>query len=92
MFIHSKLGTCQSLFSDTKTRFYSGNSIHCLRHTHAVLLLESGATMKYIQERLGGCAQITADVYAHISKKIEKDTMSNFEDYSIVLERGVKKG
>lgn len=49
--------------------------------------------MKYIQERLGhGSAQITADVYAHISKKIEKDTMSNFEDYSIELERGVKKG
>lgn len=82
MFIHSKLGTCQSLFSDTKTRRYSGNSIHCLRHTHAFLLLESGATMKYIQERLGhGSAQITADVYAHISKKIEKDTMSKFEDY-----------
>ncbi|MFC8562417.1 tyrosine-type recombinase/integrase [Peribacillus frigoritolerans] len=58
-------------------------SIHCLRHTHAVLLLESGATMKYIQERLGhGSAQITADVYAHISKKIEKDTMSKFEDYT----------
>lgn len=58
-------------------------SIHCLRHTHAVLLLESGATMKYIQERLGhGSAQITADVYAHISKKIEKDTMNNFENYT----------
>ncbi|MDP5273989.1 site-specific integrase [Chengkuizengella sp. 2205SS18-9] len=44
--------------------------IHSLRHTHAVLLLESGATMKYIQERLGhGSIQITSDVYAHISKK-----------------------
>ena len=69
-------------FSLTKMRRYSGNSIYCLRHTYAVLLLESGATMKYIQERLGyGSAQITADVYAHISKKIEKDTMSKFEDY-----------
>lgn len=39
--------------------------------------------MKYIQERLGhGSAQITADGYAHISKKIEKDTMSKFEDYT----------
>ncbi|WP_144497095.1 site-specific integrase, partial [Bacillus pumilus] len=27
--------------------------IHSLRHTHAVLLLESGANLKYIQERLG---------------------------------------
>ncbi|MEX3712876.1 tyrosine-type recombinase/integrase [Cytobacillus horneckiae] len=27
--------------------------IHSLRHTHAVLLLEAGADMKYVQERLG---------------------------------------
>ncbi|MED5052656.1 site-specific integrase [Anoxybacillus rupiensis] len=56
--------------------------IHSLRHTHAVLLLEAGADMKYVQERLGhGSIQITADVYAHISKKIEKDTMAKFEDH-----------
>lgn len=57
--------------------------IHALRHTHAVLLLESGASMKYVQERLGhGSMQITADVYSHISKKIEADSMSKFEDYT----------
>lgn len=57
--------------------------IHCLRHTHAVLLLESGADMKYIQERLGhGSMQITADVYAHISEKIETDTIEKFEKYT----------
>jgi integrase len=56
--------------------------IHSLRHTHAVLLLEAGADMKYVQERLGhGSIQITSDVYAHISKKIEKDTMDKFEGY-----------
>uniref|UniRef100_UPI0022B08C9F tyrosine-type recombinase/integrase n=1 Tax=Gracilibacillus suaedae TaxID=2820273 RepID=UPI0022B08C9F len=27
--------------------------IHSLRHTHAVLLLEAGNDMKFIQERLG---------------------------------------
>ncbi|MDQ0860026.1 integrase [Bacillus sp. V2I10] len=38
--------------------------------------------MKYIQERLGhGSIQITSDVYAHISKKIEKDTMGKYEEY-----------
>ncbi|UOQ93380.1 site-specific integrase [Halobacillus shinanisalinarum] len=57
--------------------------IHSLRHTHAVLLLEAGADMKYVQERLGhGSIQITSDVYAHISKKIEKDTMDKFESYT----------
>jgi integrase len=56
--------------------------IHSLRHTHAVLLLEAGAEMKYVQERLGhGSIQVTSDVYAHISKKIEKDTMDKYEDY-----------
>lgn len=56
--------------------------IHSTRHTHAVLQLEAGADMKYIQERLGhGSMQITSDVYSHISKKIEKDRMDQFEDY-----------
>jgi integrase len=56
--------------------------IHSLRHTHAVLLMETGADMKYIQERLGhGSLQITADIYAHISKKIENEGILKFEEY-----------
>lgn len=57
--------------------------IHSLRHTHAVLLLEAGADMKFVQERLGhGSLQITSDVYAHISKKIEASAMDKFENYT----------
>lgn len=56
--------------------------IHSTRHTHAVLQLEAGADMKYLQERLGhGSMQITADVYSHISKKIDKDRMDKFEEH-----------
>ncbi len=56
--------------------------IHSLRHTHAVVQLEAGADMKYVQERLGhGSIQVTSDVYAHISKKIEKETMDKYETY-----------
>lgn len=56
--------------------------IHSLRHTHAVLLLEAGASMKYIQKRLGhGSMQITSDVYSHVSNKIEKDNTDQFENY-----------
>ncbi len=41
--------------------------------THTVLLLESGANMKYIQERLGhGSYQITADAYTHVSKRMDQ--------------------
>ncbi|MFB4472178.1 tyrosine-type recombinase/integrase [Oceanobacillus caeni] len=56
--------------------------IHALRHTHAVLLLESGATMKYVQERLGHKSiSITSDIYSHISNKIENESMDIFDKY-----------
>lgn len=56
--------------------------IHSLRHTHAVLQIEAGVEMKVIQERLGhGSMQITSDVYAHISKKIETESMNKYEEY-----------
>ncbi|MGW8428850.1 tyrosine-type recombinase/integrase [Peribacillus simplex] len=57
--------------------------IHSLRHTHAVLQLEAGADMKYVQKRLGhGSVAITFDVYAHISKKLEKKNIDKFEEYT----------
>ncbi|AIC98282.1 integrase [Bacillus subtilis subsp. subtilis str. OH 131.1] len=56
--------------------------IHALRHTHAVLLLESGADMKYIQERLGHKSMmVTADVYSHVSKKLDQSRIKNYENY-----------
>ncbi|MEM5009426.1 tyrosine-type recombinase/integrase [Niallia taxi] len=68
-------------------------SIHTLRHTHAVLLLESNVEMKYIQEALGhGSMQITSDIYAHVSKKIESDAIERFENHTknIILGSGLK--
>jgi integrase len=42
------------------------------------LLLEAGNEV--IQERLGhGSIRITADVYSHVSKKLEADSMAKFE-------------
>lgn len=56
--------------------------IHSLRHTCAVVMLEAGADIKFIQEQLGhGSSQITADVYSHISRKIEKRNMDKIEEY-----------
>jgi len=56
--------------------------IHSTRHTHAVMLLEAGADMKYVQERLGHQNyQITADVYSHVSKKMEERSIEKFDDY-----------
>lgn len=56
--------------------------IHALRDTHAVLLLEAGATIEYVQKRLGHKNyQVTVDTYSHISKKIEENSLSKFENH-----------
>ena len=56
--------------------------IHALSDSHAVLLLESGASIEYIQKRLGHKNyQVTVDLYSHISKKFEKDTLDKYENH-----------
>ncbi|MEK3735476.1 site-specific integrase [Paenibacillus sp. FSL M8-0334] len=57
-------------------------SPHALRHTHAVHLLESGANIKYVSERLGHASvKITADTYLHVTKKIEQDALDLYTAY-----------
>lgn len=57
-------------------------SPHALRHSHAVHLLESGANIKYVSERLGHATiNMTANVYLHVSKKIERESISMYENY-----------
>ncbi|PEH49345.1 site-specific integrase [Enterococcus faecium] len=57
-------------------------SPHALRHSHAVHLLESGANIKYVSERLGHATiNMTANVYLHVSKKIEREAISMYENY-----------
>lgn len=57
-------------------------SPHALRHSHAVHLLESGANIKYVSERLGhSTINMTANVYLHVSKKIEREAISMYENY-----------
>jgi integrase len=57
-------------------------SPHSLRHSHAVHLLESGANIKYVSERLGHATiNMTANVYLHVSKKIEREAISMYENY-----------
>lgn len=57
--------------------------IHKLRHTYCVIMMEAEADMKFIQEQLGHeSKKITEEVYAHISKKLEKKNMKKFEEYA----------
>jgi len=58
-------------------------SPHALRHSHAVHLLEAGANIKYVSERLGHSSiKITADTYLHITKKIEDDALDMYQRYT----------
>lgn len=57
-------------------------SPHALRHTHAVHLLEAGANLKYVSERLGhSSVKVTADTYLHITDKIENDALDLYSQY-----------
>ncbi|MGE7621742.1 tyrosine-type recombinase/integrase [Viridibacillus sp. NPDC096237] len=56
--------------------------IHSTRHTHAVMFLEAGVTMKEVQERLGhGSIQITSDIYSHVTRKMENKSIEKFDEY-----------
>ena len=46
---------------------------HSLRHTHATVLLEKGAPLKYIQQRLGHKKiDITLNVYQHLTDNLQQ--------------------
>lgn len=55
---------------------------HVFRHTHAVLLLEAGASLDYVSKRLGHKSiKTTADEYSDITPKrdeLELDKLSNY--------------
>lgn len=55
-------------------------NFHSLRHTHATMLLESGANIKDIQKRLGHSKLATTmDTYSHVTKNLSKDSVAKFE-------------
>lgn len=57
-------------------------SPHALRHSHAVHLLEAGANLKYVSERLGHASvKVTADTYLHITEKIEDESLELYAKY-----------
>lgn len=57
-------------------------SPHALRHSHAVHLLEAGANIKYVSERLGHAStKVTADTYLHITEKIENEALELYSQY-----------
>lgn len=65
--------------------------IHVTRHTHASLLLESGATMKEVQTRLRHSSiKMTMDIYSHLSQESKEKTVENFVNYVNGIQYGIQ--
>lgn len=59
---------------------YPDFTFHSFRHTHATMLAESGAPMKYTQERLGHKdITVTMQIYQHASPNIRQEGLGVIE-------------
>ena len=68
------------LVSQARERTGVAVNFHAFRHTHATVLLEAGASVKEVQDRLGHSkAATTTDTYVHLTRKKKKSTAALFD-------------
>ncbi|EPY06661.1 integrase [Paenibacillus alvei TS-15] len=74
----------------TKRHKFSYYSLHKLRHTSVTVLIEKGASIKSIQERVGHKqTQTTTDIYAHVTKKLSREVANLFDELDPAKENSV---
>lgn len=57
-------------------------TVHGFRHTHVSLLLESGVSIKEVQDRIGHSdIKITMNTYAHVTEKAKEKAAEKFAAY-----------
>jgi integrase len=55
---------------------------HDLRHSYAVVSIQSGDDIKTVQENLGhATAAFTLDVYGHVTEKMKKESAARMEAF-----------
>lgn len=71
---------CRVIYHDLHIAF----NYHSLRHTHATMLIEAGANVKDVQERLGHAdIQTTMNKYVHNTEDMKQATVELFEQIVI---------
>lgn len=78
--IYKQLITHHAIYVRMKTIAEKANipflGVHVTRHTHASLLLDAGADMKEVQDRLRHASiNMTMDTYGHLSKETKEKTI-----------------
>ena len=57
-----------------------GLNAHSFRHTHTTQLIENGAPVKAVAERLGHAdATITQNLYTHNTQKLQEEAAAIFD-------------
>jgi integrase/recombinase XerD len=56
-------------------------TLHCLRHSYATHLLDSGVDLRYIQELLGHKSSRTTEIYTHVTMRSLKNIKNPTDDF-----------
>lgn len=61
--------------------------VHDLRHTYAVMAIQTGDDIKTVQQNLGhASAAFTLDVYGHVSDRMRDDSSTRMQNYILSLQ------